>query len=63
MAKLTFETPGGKECYGCMALNTHSYYCEFFGEYLKNEYGNAGCMKCNKCKELGKNGCAKQETL
>lgn len=55
MAKLTFETPGGKECHGCMALNTHSFYCKFFEEFLKNEYGNAGCMKCNACMELEKN--------
>ena len=61
MAQLTFETPNGNECNGCMALNTHSFYCEFFREFLHNKYGNAGCLKCDKCKELGKYGCAQQE--
>ena len=52
MAILTFKTPNGNECYGCMALNNHSFYCEFFKEFLHNEYGGAGCMKCDKCKSL-----------
>lgn len=33
MAQLTFTTPNGNDCYGCMALDTHSYYCEFFKEF------------------------------
>ena len=36
MAQLTFATPDGNECYGCLALNTHSFYCEFFKEHLHN---------------------------
>lgn len=61
MAQLTFTTPNGNDCYGCMALDNRSYYCEFFKEFLYNEHGGAGCMKCDKCKELGTYGCAKQE--
>lgn len=56
MARLTFETPDGNKCYGCMALDNHSFYCEFFKEFLHNEYGGAGYMKCDKCKSLGKYG-------
>lgn len=52
MAKITFETPKGNKCYGCMALHTRSFYCEFFKEFLRNEHGAAGCIKCEQCKEL-----------
>lgn len=61
MAKLTFTTPDGKECDGCMALDEHSFYCNFFQEFLHNERGGAGSLKCDRCKELGKYGCAKKQ--
>lgn len=61
MARLTFSTPEGDCCYGCMAFNDRSYYCKFFKESLHNENGCAGDLKCDKCKALGKFGCAKQE--
>lgn len=54
MAKLTFTTPKGNSCYGCLALDTHSYYCEYFKEALHNEFGGAGCLKCDECKKLDK---------
>lgn len=60
MARLTFTTPEGNSCYGCMALDNHSFYCKFFKKFLHNENGAAGSLKCDQCKELGKFGCAKQ---
>ena len=60
MAQLTFTTPNDNDCSGCLAFNPYSYYCEFFNEFLHNEHGGAGCTKCDKCKELGIYGCAKQ---
>lgn len=54
MAKIFFETPNGKECHGCIALDDYSFYCKFFKEFLKNEHGCAGYLKCNACKELKK---------
>lgn len=48
--KLYFEVPKGNDCYGCRALNKHYFYCEYFKEYLKDENGNAGCLKCEECK-------------
>lgn len=54
MAKITFETPKGNKCYGCMAFNSHSFYCEIFKEFLHNEHGCAGALKCEQCKELDK---------
>ena len=61
MAQLTFTTPNDNYCYDCLAFDDHAYYCNFFKEYLHNEHGGAGSMKCDKCKELGIYGCAKQE--
>ena len=62
MAKLTFSTPEGKFCYGCLALNGHNAVCKFFREFLKDEDGNdIRCLKCEKCKELGRSGSAKSE--
>ena len=55
MAKIFFETPNGKECYGCLAFDNHSFYCKFFKEFLHNEHGCAGCLKCDACKSLKSN--------
>lgn len=54
MAKLTFETPEGDKCYGCLGLDGRSFYCKVYEVFLKNEYGNAGCSKCDECKKLDK---------
>ena len=63
MANLTFKTPDGDRCSGCLALDGRRFYCEFFNEFLRNEHGNAGYLKCTKCKLLGKYGIAKQPNV
>lgn len=60
MANLTFKTPDGDFCYGCLAHNRDKFFCEFFKEFLKNRFGYPSDNKCNRCKELGKHGTAKQ---